>query len=390
MAIALHEPTFDTTDEAAVIEALRSTWVSTGGPFIDRFEAGIASFVGAKHAVATANGTLGLVLAIEVLKRQAGINGGFEVIVPTLSFAATANAVLSAGGLPVLVDAGVGSMNIDVSNVDLIIREGYSFNAARKIWENKTNKLPLLAIMPAHLMGYGCDVSKLRQLCEGLNIEVIEDAAEALGVRDQFGKHLGTYGKAGVFSFNGNKILTTGGGGMIVTNDDEFARKARHLSTTAKTDGLRFVHDELGYNFRLVNLLAALGCSQLAKLENRLTVKKRIFKKYRDSLDGYDHATVYSEPGFESNHWIVNLVFNSQDLREKALGALLKENIQARPLWTPGHRLPYLPNQDHSRFPNAEMMWERVLSVPSSANLAPAVIDLICDKIRSSTEGRTN
>ena len=388
--IALHEPTFDSTDEAAVLEALRSTWVSTGGPFIDRFERGIADFVGAKHAVATSNGTLGLMLALEVTKRNLGITSGFEVIVPTLSFAATANAVLTAGGVPVLADSAIDSMNIDVQDVERLVRESYSYSVTKKLWESRISKLPLVAIMPAHLMGYGCDIVKLRELCEELQVELIEDAAEALGVRENSGKHLGTYGKAGVFSFNGNKILTTGGGGMIVTNDDNFAKRAKHLSTTAKVDGLRFAHDELGYNFRLVNLLAALGCSQLAKLGERLVAKRKVFEKYRQMLTGYQHASVYSEPGFESNHWIVNLLFHSNDLREAVLAALIKENIQARPLWTPGHRLPYLQNEGHRKFPNAELMWERVLSVPSSANLTPEVVELICMKIRSATEGRLN
>ena len=169
MAIALHEPTFDSSDEAAVIEALRSTWVSTGGPFIDRFEKEIAEFVGAKYAIAVANGTLGLNLALEVMKRQSGVLGAFEVIVPTLSFAATFNSVLSTGGVPILMDAAIGSMQLDVANVECHIKSGYFFNTNEKLWVNKKSGLPLLAVMPAHIMGYGCNILALNDLCKELN-----------------------------------------------------------------------------------------------------------------------------------------------------------------------------------------------------------------------------
>jgi len=389
LAIALHEPTFDSSDEAAVIEALRSTWVSTGGPFIDRFEKEIAEFVGAKYAIAVANGTLGLNLALEVMKRQSGVLGAFEVIVPTLSFAATFNSVLSTGGVPILMDAAIGSMQLDVANVECHIKSGYFFNTNEKLWVNKKSGLPLLAVMPAHIMGYGCNILALNDLCKDLQIGLIEDAAEALGVTLESGRHLGTIGNAGVFSFNGNKILTTGGGGMIVTNNKDFASRARHLSTTAKTDGLRFEHNELGYNFRLVNLLAALGCSQLAKLRERLESKQRVFDTYTRELEGYNQASIYTEQGFTSNHWIVNLVFNSFELREDALVTLLEQNIQARPLWTPGHRLGYIPNIRNSSYPNADRMWRQALSIPSSPHLADEVIQHICGIIRETTkEGR--
>ncbi|RYZ89969.1 MAG: aminotransferase DegT [Proteobacteria bacterium] len=339
--IPLHAPTFDAEDEQLVLDALRSTWVSTGGPYIQTFEKNFAEYVGAKHAVSVANGTVGLQLCLETLKRQRGISGVFEVIVPTLSFIATANSVIHAGGQPVFVDCEKGTLNVDVEQIHQLIQARYHFDETIKIWKSKLQDFPLLAVMPAHIMGWTCDMRKLKSLLHELSVPVIEDAAEALGSRDKDSAHVGMSGIASVFSFNGNKIITTGGGGMVVTNDDEFADRVKHLSTTAKTDGLRYVHDESGYNHRMVNLLAALGVSQLKKLDKYLTRKCEIAVRYTELLKDSD-VKVHVENQNVCNNWIINLSFPSEERKERALKLLLEHKIQCRPLWTPAHQLSFI------------------------------------------------
>ena len=274
--IGLHEPSFDLEDEACVLEALRSTWVSTAGPFVDKFEKALAEYLGVRFAVCVCNGTVGLELVIETLKRVRGVAGNFDIIVPALSFIGTYTSIISKGGVPVLVDCAEKSMQISLSEVSLIVERNYRLVGSR--WENKKTKNTLLAIMPAHLMGWGCQTEELFQLGKRLSIPVIEDAAEALGCFYDHGRHLGSRSQAAVISFNGNKILTCGGGGVVITNDASFANRIRHLSNTAKVDPIYSVHDEPGFNCRLTNLQAALGYSQLKKIETLVSKKKIDFR----------------------------------------------------------------------------------------------------------------
>lgn len=367
--ISLHEPRFNREDENLVLEALRSTWVSTGGPFVDQFERDFASYVGTKHAISVSNGTIALQLALEVLKRQRGHHGPYDVLVPTLSFIATSNAVSHAGGTPILVDCALNSMNIDPAAIDALIPKHYSCSSSG-FWHNNRTGNILLCIMPAHIMGWSCDMAALEKISNAYNIPVIDDAAEALGSRYLDGRHLGKTSIAAGFSFNGNKIITTGGGGMIVTDDDQFARLAKHLSTTAKTDNLRYVHDQVGYNFRMVNLLAALGVSQLAQMPKILESKRFIAASYKHQLSAIG-VRILEEPFNKPNHWIVNAMFDSERHREQALTGLMARKIQARPLWTPAHKLNFMTSENslEQAFPNSENVWKKTLSLPSSAHL---------------------
>ena len=213
--------------------------------------------------------------------------------------------------------------------------------------------------------------------------QIIDDAAEALGSFFQNGRHLGTSSFTAAFSFNGNKILTTGGGGMIITDDSSFAHLLKHLSTTAKTNGLRYEHDQLGYNYRMVNILAALGVSQLKQLPTYLLQKSDIYNHYKNILNRLD-VEVYSEAHCKSNNWIVNAVFKNSALMENALSNLIKLQIQARPLWTPAHRLNYFSNENtlNQTYPNAEDMWKRTLSLPSSSHLTLTQVESVTSAIR--------
>jgi perosamine synthetase len=384
--ISLHEPIFDETDESFVLETLRTSWVSTAGPFVDRFEKEFAEFVGTRHAVSVCNGTLGLQLAVEVLRRSQAVTEPYDIIVPTLTFIATANAVVHAGGYPVFADTATRSMNMCPHGTLDLVRRHYDFKKNVQTWHSKTTGHRLLAVMPAHLMGWTCDMDAMRSACSELHVPLLEDAAEALGCYERDGTHVGHHGLAAVYSFNGNKILTTGGGGMIVTNDDSFALRAKHLSTTAKTNGIRFEHDEVGYNYRLVNVLAALGCAQMKKLPERLARKSTIVEQYRTHLASVGDLHLYSEGTGRSNNWLANIVFPTQACREKALEALLEHDVQARPLWTPNHmQQAYADHrQPIMAFPNAIDIWERCLSVPSSPQLDDSVIADICGVIGAS------
>ncbi|MBF0440580.1 MAG: DegT/DnrJ/EryC1/StrS family aminotransferase [Oligoflexales bacterium] len=382
--IALHEPVFDESDEAYVLRALRDGWVSTGGPFVSMFEEAFAKYVGARYAVSVCNGTIGLHLSLEILKRRHGVSGDFYVIVPTLSFIATANAVVHSGGIPIFIDCDEDSINISPSKIEETLSRDFTVMKSALPLSRKNGK-PLLAVMPAHIMGWTTDMNRVASICRSWSLPIIEDAAEALGSFYDGKIHVGRHGAASIFSFNGNKILTTGAGGMIVTNDEEFARKAKHLGTTAKVDTLRFIHDEVGYNYRLANLLAGLGLSQLEKLEQRLCQKRAISEKYREGFSDTSSLTVYSDRHNISNQWLTNIVCAHYELKEKILKTLIEGGVGARPLWAPFHRQPAYSGIEGilGEYPNADRFWERTISLPSSAHLTDGEIFRIVGLVKS-------
>lgn len=387
--IPLHEPEFDLNDGMALLETLRSTWVSTGGPYVERFEKEFAHYVGARFAVSVCNGTIALQLMLESLKHEKNLSQPYDVIVPTLTFMATASAVVHAGGHPIFVDTSETQLNMSLSAVETKIRERYQWDQASGFWVERDSGRPLLAVMTAHIMGWTGAAAEIAQLCQKMGIHFLEDAAESLGTFDSSSRHAGCLGEAAVFSFNGNKILTTGGGGMLVTNQERLARLAKHLSTTAKTNGLRYEHDMVGHNFRMVNILAALGCSQLERLKERLNRKKNTFESYQRNLQGYGVGTLYQESQTHPNHWLINIVFKSESIREKALHKLNELGVEARPLWTPLHLQPAFKNHEQfqEQFPNAENFWKKTLSLPSSPGIKEADVNMICDVIQTIEEG---
>ncbi len=381
--IPLHEPTFDESDEKLILEALRSSWVSTGGAFVNQFESDFANFIGMKHAISISNGTVGLQIAIESLKRIHDINIPFDIITPSLSFIATPNSIVHAGGTPIFIDTMQGSLQISALLIEQTIQNSY-IEKNKKLY-NKISGNILLAILPVHVMGWSAPIEEINNLSEKYDLPIIEDAAEALGSYTLDKSHIGKTGIASIFSFNGNKILTTGGGAMLCTNNATFAKRAKHISTTAKTDNLRFIHDEVGYNHRMVNLLAALGCSQLQKLPDYLSRKKNIFELYKEKL-AKQNIKLYYQDNCISNNWLVNIIFHDKITREKVFHTLLERNIQARPLWTPCHMQPaylkYKTNQPETKsFLNTIDIWEKTLSLPTSPNLSNESINIISDII---------
>jgi perosamine synthetase len=364
--LALHEPGFVGNERAYVNECIDTGWVSTAGKFVDEFESRLAELCGARHAVAVVNGTAGLHAALHV----AGVCAGDEVLVPTLSFVATANAVSQCGAVPHFVDCS--SDTYGMSSLALEEHLQQIAEPVGGVFRNKHTGRRLAAIVPMHVFGHPVDMEQLLALASRYRIPVVEDAAEALGARIG-SRSAGTFGVAGVLSFNGNKIITTGGGGAVLTNDPEVARRLKHLTTTAKeAHRWDFVHDEVAFNYRMPNLNAALGCAQLERLPDILRKKKRLADAYAQAFSGsHDFRFVEELPGRISNNWL-NAVELSPALnarRDEFLEAASDAGYQCRPVWRLLHRLaPYAacPRMDLAV---AESVERRIINLPSSPQL---------------------
>ena len=367
--IALHEPKIGGNEWKYIKECLDTDWVSSGGKYVDFFEEKIAEYTEARYAVACVNGTS----ALQVALRMAGVLPGDEVIAPTLTFIASVNAITYNGATPVFMDADK-YYNVDPEKTvsfienETIFKDGYSYN-------KKTNK-KISAIVPVHVWGNACRLDELVAICHERNIVIVEDASESLGtsyIKGKFaGKHTGTIGKLGCISFNGNKIITTGGGGMILTNDSSLAEKARYLSTQAKDDALRYIHDEIGYNFRLTNIQAALGVAQLEQLPEFIKKKKVIHAQYTEEFNKPDVNLAPSPAYADCNFWLNSAQVQGNmgmDEVERLMGKLTLANIQARPIWALNHlQKPYLKNQSHE-IKHAIKLWNTTISLPSSVSL---------------------
>ena len=368
--VALHEPRIDGNAHEYVRSCLDSGWVSSVGAFVDRFERELAAYVGAGHAVATVNGTAALHLALHV----AGVRPGDHVLVPTLTFVATANAVRACAATPHFVDVAERTLGMDPPALDAYLSEAaerrddgtYDRSSGRRI----------AACVPMHTFGHPVAMEPLLAVCERWGIPVVEDAAESLG-STWHGRHMGTFGRLGIISFNGNKIVTTGGGGAVLTDDAELARRARHLSTTAKRPHpYRFDHDEVAFNYRMPNLNAALGVAQLERLDAAVSEKRRLAAAYVDAFDDVQGVEVFVEPaGARSNYWLNALVLDEAD--ERARDALLEATnaagIMARPVWTPLHWLPMYEAAPRMPTPVADALAARIVNVPSSPALGVGV-----------------
>ena len=326
----LHEPSLRGTRAWEYTrECLDSNWISTAGAFVERFERQLAEITGAADAVAVVNGTCALHLALEV----GGVEPGDEVLCPAISFVATANAIRHAGALPHFVDVEEGTLGLDPEALERRLEEVAELQ--RDGCRNRVTGRRLKALVPVHVFGNPCQIERLVEIAARWRLEVVEDSAEALGSwRD--GRHPGLFGRVGILSFNGNKIVSTGGGGALITHDPELARRARHLSTTAKrAHPWEYEHDAVGYNYRLPNPNAALGCAQLEVLDQLLELKRTLANRYVAALEGLDGISVFPEPaGTRRNEWLVALVLDAPDmaLRDALLAALADAGRQSRPV----------------------------------------------------------
>lgn len=359
----LHEPRFAGNEQRYVRDCIASTYVSSVGSFVERFEKELAAYTGARRAVAVVNGTAALQVALQL----AGVQANDEVIVPALTFVATANAVQYLGAVPHFADSEEAALGIDPR----ALREWLEFTAERTgdAYRNRHSGCRLRAIVPMHTYGHPCDLEGLLAVAHDYRLALVEDAAESLGSRYQ-GKHTGTFGLLGTLSFNGNKIITTGGGGAILTNDEHLANHAKHLTTTAKkSHRWEYVHDEVGYNFRMPNLNAALGCAQLEQLSEFLSSKRRLFERYQEALANIDEVRLMREPSdCESNYWLQTLVLSdaAADQRDAILQTTNDAGLMTRPTWRLMHQLGPYKDSPQAPLPRAESLAQRLINIPSN------------------------
>ena len=329
--IPLHEPELSGHELEYVKDCIDTGWVSTAGPYVEKFENNLAEYTGTKYAIATSSGTAALHLALIL----AGVESGDEVIVPALSFIATANAVKYCGAVPHFVEISPETLGINPFILESYLSEITEITSEGLI--NKASGRRISAVVPMHTFGHPADLDELLQLCHKLKLPLVEDAAESLGSTYK-GHHCGTFGKVAALSFNGNKVVTTGGGGALLTNDAEIARKAKHLSTTAKLPHKwDYVHDEVGYNYRMPNINAALGCAQLEKLPNWITEKRRLAEKYAKVFDPIPSIRFLTEPmETQSNYWLNAIIIEEENIkiRDSILHILNDANYMSRPAWT--------------------------------------------------------
>jgi perosamine synthetase len=357
-----------------VKECLETNWVSSAGPFVDRFERMVAEYVGTRHAVAVVNGTSALHLALLV----SDVRPGDEVLVSTLTFAASANAIRYAGAWPVFIDAEPQHWQMDANLVEEYLRS----RAVRRdgVLVDRGTGRRIRAIMPVHILGHPVDMDPIVELADRYGLALIEDAAESLGAKYK-GQMVGRLGSVGCFSFNGNKTITTGGGGMIATDDEDLANKARYLSTQAKDDPVEHVHGQIGYNYRLPNVLAAIGCGQLEMLDEAIAAKRRIARRYDEALADVPGVELL-RPSADvfCTYWLSTVRIRSDEYgcdSRSLRWALQQRGVQTRPLWQPLHLSPAHRGALAVSRGVAEKLYAQCLSLPSSVGLTEAEQDRV-------------
>lgn len=361
-----------------VKECFDTNWISSTGSFVNAFEEQFAQYIGTKYAVATVNGTAALHISLILC----GVTEGDEVIVPNLTFIAPVNTVRYCNADPVFMDAEWGTLGMDVEKLSGFletaceVRDGYTYNRG----SNKRVK----AIIPMHTLGNPVDMDALLALCSTYNIDVIEDATESLG-SEYKGKKTGNFSKLACFSFNGNKIITTGGGGMITTNDPELAKAARHLTTTAKSDGIGYIHDEIGYNYRMVNVLAAIGVAQLEEIDRFVAIKKANLIKYEQLLGDNENFYIHNETkNAGANCWMYALVSKEGSHSPTDLVKHFADHeIEVRPLWQPMNTLDIFKKYQSYHCENSTDMHSRIVNIPCSTSITEEEMIKVVEAIQS-------
>lgn len=362
-SIPLHTPIIGDVETRFVNECLESTFVSSVGPFVSRMEQEIADVTGARHAIAVSSGTVALQVALVL----AGVQPGDEVVIPSLSFVATANAVVHAGGVPVFIDSDPVTLGMSVRALADFLA---TLTADGGAPVNPVSGRRVAAVVPMHTFGHPLEITSICDLAAAHGIAVVEDAAESLGSFVD-GRHTGTFGTLGILSFNGNKIVTTGGGGMILTDDEELGARAKHLTSTAKLPHpWEFEHDEVAWNYRMPNLNAALGVAQLSRLPEFLETKREIARLYAEAFAGVDGLSFIEEPpGTTSNYWLCSVRLDEPDLaeRDRILAALNHDGIQARPFWNLLSEQRMYRDAQTDGLTEARALLASVVCLPSSA-----------------------
>lgn len=364
--LPLHEPLFRGNENKYVKECIDTGWVSSVGKFVDRFEKDLAAYTGVKRAVAVVNGTS----ALHICLILAGVKAGDEVLVPALTFVATANAVTYCQAVPHFVDSCYETLGLDPDKLEYYLSEIAEIRNGR-CYNRKTGRR-ISAVVSMHTFGHPVDMDKVNAVAEKYHLKVVEDCAESIGSLYK-GKHTGNFGLVSAMSFNGNKTITTGGGGAVLTNDEELGKLAKHLTTQAKMPHKwEFRHDMVGYNYRMPNINAALGCSQLEELPDFLVKKRALAEKYRKFFEGNESVDFFIEPDFaKSNYWFNALLLKPElaHMRDRLLVLLNDNNIMSRPVWNLMYTLEMYKDCPRMDCSNAEDIGRRLVNIPSSVVL---------------------
>jgi perosamine synthetase len=368
--LALHEPQIRGHAWDYVKECLDSGWVSSVGEYVTKFECMLTEYTGVRYAVATVNGTAALHAALVGV----GVQAGDEVLIPTLTFIATANAVSYIGAIPHMADIEEATLGLDPEKLNdylnsvSVVREDGLYN--------RFTGRPIRAVVPMHAFGHPVSLDRLMEVCQRYGVAMVEDAAESLGSFYK-GQHTGTFGVVSALSFNGNKIVTTGGGGAILTDDEALAKRVKHLTTTAKVPHTwEYRHDEIGFNYRMPNLNAALGCAQLEQLPYFIATKRKLFEAYRDAFADVPHVKLFREPEqTQSNYWLQTLLLEQgfESHRDDILQTLNEAGFMSRPAWTLIHRLPMYQHHPIMDVSVAESMERRIINIPSGVSIGEMV-----------------
>jgi len=375
--IPLSEPAITGNEWKYIKECLDTGWVSSVGSYVNRFEEVVGEYVGRKYGIAVVNGTAALHLSLIACE----VKNDDEVVVPALTFVATANAVKYCGAEPVFVDCDSDTLCLDVEKLRCFLEmecmqkaDGYTYN--------RTSGRRVKAIIPVHIFGHPVEMDALLELCQSYNIDIIEDATESLG-SEYKGQRTGSFGKLSCLSFNGNKIITTGGGGIVVTNDEGLAEKVRHLSTQAKNDSIEYDHNEIGYNYRLTNIQAAMGVAQMEGLDKFVEIKRKNAFRYQNLFSNTNSIEfLWEKPWVKSNFWFYTIKVST--FHKKALiDYLLSKSIQVRPVWKPIHTLPMYKDCQTFRVESALKIYDTVLNLPCSIGIRMEEIEFTVEKIKS-------
>ena len=358
--IPLHRPVFEGNEREYLVKCIDSNFVSSVGSQVTEFENRVAAFTGSKHAIATVNGTAALHIAIEL----AGVKRGDEVISQALTFIATCNAISYSGAEPLFIDVDIDTMGLSPEALKRFLEENAEKRASGTF--NKTSGKKISACVPMHTFGFPCRIAKIAEICADWNIALIEDAAESLGSYAG-GRHTGSFASMATLSFNGNKVITTGGGGMIITDDSELAKRAKYITTTAKVPHpYEFVHDEIGYNYRMPNLNAALGCAQVERLDEFLIIKAQLAGQWNAFFHDRDVDFVKAIDGNKANHWLNAIILDSRADRDEFLKVTNDNGVMTRPIWTLMSKLPMFKGCQTDGLENSIWLEDRVVNIPSS------------------------
>lgn len=361
--VPLHVPRFTGNEKKYVVDAINSTFVSSVGRYVDRFEEMICEITGAGFAVATVNGTCALHVALKL----AGVQPGDEVITQSLSFVATANAISYCGAKAVFIDVERETLGLYPIALENFLRA--HTHIKNSACYNSATGNRIAACVPMHTFGHSCRIDEIVDICKHYNIALVEDAAESLGSLYK-GQHTGSFGLFGIYSFNGNKTVTCGGGGAIVTNDEALAKKAKHITTTAKVPHpYEYIHDTIGYNYRMPNLNAALACAQLEQLDFFIEKKRELARCYQKFFEPFDIPFVHEPRHARSNYWLNSIILPDRETRDEFLKATNEAKVMTRPVWKLLNQLEMYRNCQTDALTNARWFEERVVNIPSSVRM---------------------